>query len=364
LACRYCLLTIVPPLLLAGFMLVMHLNGYRFWVFPTGGSLSALLAVLAATLALYRAALLVLSSRLLRMPGRGNDMVILMPVLRLVAMLFAFAAACHIAGVHPASWAALVGFGGLLLGWSLQAPMSGLAAWLLIFTKRPFRVGDRIKLQAWDLLGDITHIGVLHTALNHVGGTVVSEHHAARTILVPNAMLFQNIVVNYTPRQASAFVLDEVTVRTTYDSDWAIVERILLQAAAEVPVDRVQRTGVEPYIRAEMRDYGVQCYLRYITPTTDRPRVVYELTKRIVAAFARSPGVDLALPFAFSQRTGMEMTTQRSSQGDPPFMARRLPANKIAGSTTADGSQEMAELAESIPRHHAIASSSGEFQPC
>ncbi len=350
LACRYAVL-IAAPVFLAGFMLAMHLKGYRLWIFPTGGSLSALLAVLAAILALYNGALLVLSSRFRRMPGRGNDMVMLMPVLRLVAMLFAFAAACHIAGVHPASWTALAGFGGLLLGWSLQAPVSGLAAWLLISTKRPFRVGDRVKLQAWDLRGDITHIGMMYTELNQVGGTVGSEDLAGRTILVPNAMLFQNIVVNYTPRQASAFVLDEVTVRTTYNSDWTIAERILLQAAAEVTGDIVQRTGVQPYIRAQMYDYGVQFYLRYMTPATDRPRVVYELTKRIVAAFARSPDVDFALPFVFSQRTGMQMTTQRRNQGDPPFMARGLPADKIAGSTPDDGSQEVAELAESIARH-------------
>lgn len=347
---RYRLL-IAVTLLLAGLMLVMHLQGYRLWTFSSGGSLSALLAILAATLALYKGALLVLSSRFRRRPGRGNDIVMLTPVLRFVAILFAFAAACHIAGVRPASWAALAGFGGLLMGWSLQAPVSGFAAWLLISAKRPFRVGDRVKLQAWDLRGDITHIGMMYTELNQVGGTVGSEDLAGRTILVPNAMLFQNIVVNYTPRQASAFVLDEVTVRTTYNSDWATAERILLQTAAEVTGDIVQRTGVQPYIRAEMYEYGVQFFLRYMTPATDRPRVVYELTKRIVAAFARSPDVDFALPFVFSQRTGMQMTTQRSSQGDPPFMVRRLPADKIAGSTAANGSREVAELAESIARH-------------
>ena len=51
-----------------------------------------------------------------------------------------------------------------------------------------------------------------------------------------------------------------------------------------------------------------------MTPATDRPRIVYELTKRIVAAFARSPDVDFALPFVFSQRGGMQLTTQRNGQ--------------------------------------------------
>ena len=338
-------------LLLAGLMLGLHMKGYRLWTFSNGGSLSAMLAILAATFTLYQGAMLVLPLRFQRQPGHRNDMAMLTPVLRFMAFLLALAAAFHIAGVGPTSWAALAGFGGLLLGWSLQAPVSGLAAWLLISTKRPFRVGDRVKLQAWDLRGDITHIGMMYTELNQVGGTVGSEELAGRTILVPNAMLFQNIVVNYTPLQTSAFVLDEVTVRTTYHSDWATAERILLQAAAEVTGDIVQKTGVKPYIRAQMYEYGVQLFLRYMTPATDRPRILYELTKRIVAEFARSPQVDFALPYVFSQRAGMQMTSQCNGQRNGPYPVRNLPADKIADSGPAGSSREVSELSESILQH-------------
>lgn len=344
-------LPMAAAILAAGLFMVMHMRGYTLWGFSAGGSLSALLAILAMTLALYHAAVLALSGRFRRRPGRRNDLAMMTPVLRFVAILAALAATFHIAGIRPASWAALAGFGGLLMGWSLQAPVSGLAAWLLICTKRPFRVGDRVKLQAWDLRGDITHIGMMYTELNQVGGTVGSEDLAGRSILVPNAMLFQNIVVNYTPQQTAAFVLDEVIVRTTYNSDWATVERILLQAAAEVTGDIVQKTGVQPYIRAQMYDYGIQFYLRYMTPATDRPRIVYELTKRIVAAFARSHDVDFALPFVYSQRTGMQLATRRDSQGDAAFQIRNIPVDRIAATPSTDSAREVSELAESIARH-------------
>ena len=69
---------------------------------------------------------------------------------------------------------------------------------------------------------------------------------AGRSILIPNAMLFGNIVINYTPRQAEAFVLDEVVVRITFNSNWDLAEHILLEAAREVTGDIIQQMGQEP----------------------------------------------------------------------------------------------------------------------
>ena len=35
------------------------------------------------------------------------------------------------------------GFFGMMLGWSLQQPVTGIAAWLMIILKKPFRIGPR-----------------------------------------------------------------------------------------------------------------------------------------------------------------------------------------------------------------------------
>ena len=94
-------------------------------------------------------------------------------------------------------------FGGMFLGWALQQPVSGLAAWLMVTVKRPFRVGDRVQLPSFGLVGDVTDVGVMYTVLNQVGGAVGSEEAVGRNILVPNAMLFSNLVINYTPRRGT-----------------------------------------------------------------------------------------------------------------------------------------------------------------
>ncbi len=116
-------------------------------------------------------------------------------------------------------------FGGMLLGWSLQAPVSGFAAWMLVCVKRPFRPGDRIQFPNLGLTGDVKEIGAMYVVLDQVGGTVGSEEAVGRYILVPNAMLFSQVVINFTVPQEAAYMLDEVVVRITYDSDMQEAER-------------------------------------------------------------------------------------------------------------------------------------------
>src|SRR5208283_6130526 len=99
--------------------------------------------------------------------------------------------------------------------------------------------------------------------LDQVGGTIGSEEAVGRHILVPNAMLFSQVVINYTVTQDAAYMLDELVIRITFDSDWDEAERILLDAADRVTGDIIRISGVKPYIRSDIYDYGVYLRLRY-----------------------------------------------------------------------------------------------------
>lgn len=211
-------------------------------------------------------------------------------------------------------------FGGMFLGWSLQGPVSGMAGWFLVSILRPFSVGDRIQLPSFGLVGDVLSISPLYTVLNQVGGSVGSEEPANRTILIPNSLLFSLLIINYTPKEqkklieqfhekfkksigesSPAYILDEFVLRITFDSDWEEAERILLNAAREVTADIIKATGQEPYIRADVTDwYGVFMRLRFMTLATERPRIMHELTKRIIKEIQRNDKVDIAIPYVYS----------------------------------------------------------------
>ncbi len=205
-------------------------------------------------------------------------------------------------------------FGGMLLGWSLQAPVSGFAAWVLISLKRPFRPGDRVQFPSLGLTGDIQDVGPMYTVLDQVGGSVTSEEAVGRYILVPNAMLFGQVVINYTVSQEAAYMLDEVVVRITYDSDWRTAEKLLLEAAHAVTTDIIQATGEHPYIRADYYDFGVYLRLRYQTRVKDRAEISYEINKRIFESIQCTPSVDIAIPYVYSYRAGQDRKLDEAGQ--------------------------------------------------
>ena len=185
------------------------------------------------------------------------------------------------------------GFLGMMLGWSLQAPVTGLAAWLMVVAKKPFRIGDRVIIGG--VIGDVTDITLTHIVLNQVGGTVGGEERSGRGILVPNAILFAQIITNYTLEQK--YMLDEVPVRVTFASDTELAKKILLEAANSVTADIIKEMGNQLFIRQEFYDAGVLMRLRYQTIPAERQRISSEIVDVILREFkANYPKVKFGYP--------------------------------------------------------------------
>jgi small-conductance mechanosensitive channel len=275
------------------------------------------LCLVFASAAVYELAALAIHGIIHAKHGSAGEVKMLRGFARVVMILVVIVSFIYSTGTLQAIGAVVGAFAGLLLGWSLQAPVSGIAAWALVTIKRPFRLGDRVLFPSLALLGDVLEIGLMYTKLDQVGGSVGSEESIGRNILIPNAMLFSQVAINYTPQHLAAYFLDEVVIRLTYDSDWDKAEQILLSAAKEVTADIIRQTGKQPYIRSDIYDYGVYMRLRYMTAAMDRPRMSHEILKRIFLEFQRDPRVDFAIPFLYSYRKGMEMAS-RSSMGPEP----------------------------------------------
>ncbi len=194
-------------------------------------------------------------------------------------------------------------FLGMILGWSLQAPVTGIAAWLMIILKRPFKIGDRVIIAG--IIGDVVDITLTHVLLNQVGGTIGGEEKSGRAVLIPNATLFQQIIYNYTlegssdsqaDETASNYILDEVPVRITFDTDFEEAEKILLSAARQITGDIVRDTGQEPFVRAELFESGILVRLRYQTVAKERQRTSSDIVRVIIREFGRSPRVSFCYP--------------------------------------------------------------------
>ncbi|MFH1571236.1 MAG: mechanosensitive ion channel family protein, partial [Gemmatimonadota bacterium] len=202
-------------------------------------------------------------------------------------------------------------FLGMILGWSLQAPVTGIAAWLMIILKRPFKIGDRVIIAG--IIGDVVDISLTHVLLNQVGGTIGGEEKSGRAVLIPNATMFGQVIYNYTfegvgasakgtdkdgkaETSTAGFILDEVVVRITFQSDFDEAERLLLEAARQATGDIIQTTGEEPFIRAELFDSGIFIRLRYQTMAKDRQRISSDMVRIITREFKNSDKVEFCYP--------------------------------------------------------------------
>jgi small-conductance mechanosensitive channel len=302
------------------------------------------LLIIALLIVIYSVWAKIIKSSVFKGKGTPGEVTMLQGVFRFVIIAF-------ILLIFISTWVSFgtmgtlfLTFGGMILGWGLQAPISGLAAWLMISIARPFRVGDRVQLPAQGLVGDVINISPLYTTLNQVGGSVGSEEPADRTILIPNAMLFGALVINYTPKHQedlikshkksdgkhtdqSAYMLDEFVCRLSFDSDWDEAEKILIGIAKEVTADIIAQTKQEPYIRADFGDwYGVFMRLRFLTDAVERPRIIYEISKRIFKEFQNNKKVDFAIPYIYSNRKGSSWSPPTSIEKlDHPVAIDQLP---------------------------------------
>jgi len=260
-----------------------------------------------STMVIYRLSKELLNRTMLHLRRTTGEIMMLVKFLKYILIVMAVLFSIH--QVYPID-TLLIAFGafsGLFLGWALQQPITGMAAWIFISIKRPFKIGDRIYLPTLNIVGDVIDLDIFYTVLNQVGGTVGSEEATGRIVLIPNAMLFSTPVINYTKVEGSPYILDEVVVKVSFDSDWDEAERIMIRAAEEVTKDIIEATGVKPYTRADLYDYGVMMRLRYMTLAKDRVRISYEIVKRIVKEFQRNDRVDFAIPYVYSYQVGKRM---------------------------------------------------------
>jgi small-conductance mechanosensitive channel len=202
-----------------------------------------------------------------------------------VLVLIAFSGSLAGLGISAA-------FLGMILGWSLQAPVTGIAAWLMIILKRPFKIGDRIIISG--IVGDVTDINLTHVILNQVGGTIGGEEKSGRGVLIPNATLFQQVIYNYAFE--TNYILDEVVLNLTFESDLDEAERICLEAARNVTAEIIEGTGQSPFIRAELMDWGLRIRLRYQTLATERQRISSEIAQIVFGEFAGNEKVEFSYP--------------------------------------------------------------------
>ena len=110
-------------------------------------------------------------------------------LLRLVLLIIATVAALRIAGLPARTLAAGGVASAVIFGLAAQTTLGNLFAGLLLLSVRPFRVGDRVRLQAGNLAG------VVEGTVSSLGLLYVTLTHGEDVILVPNNTVVSAAIV-------------------------------------------------------------------------------------------------------------------------------------------------------------------------
>jgi len=196
---------------------------------------------------------------------------------------------------YAGSWTGLGVAAGLMtaaLGWALQRPITGVAGWIMIVLKRPFDIGDRIIVAG--VRGDVSDIGLTHIYLKEVGGISNSEENSGRIIMIPNSILFEQVITNYT--MEDDFILDEVIVSVTYNSDLNKAIKIGEDSVRKVLRDYNEEKNINPYVRTYFHASGVNLHVRYHASAKERQKISSEITQEIFKLFKKEKNVNFAYP--------------------------------------------------------------------
>jgi small-conductance mechanosensitive channel len=147
-------------------------------------------------------------------------------LLRLLTIVIATVVALAIAGIQPSTLALGGGFTAVVIGLAAQQVLGNMLAGVVLITNRPFRVGERVRLQGGVLAGQTEGVvgqqGLFYTTL--VSG--------ADRIMVPNGVLLQCAVTplrepervefrarfsaDTSPREVQQMIEDAITVPLRY----------------------------------------------------------------------------------------------------------------------------------------------------
>ncbi len=186
-------------------------------------------------------------------------------------------------------------FVGLIVSLGSSTVIGNIIAGLVITYMRPFKLGDRIKLN--DTTGNVIEKTPFVTRIRTPKNEVVT---------IPNSFIMSSHTVNYSASARQFGLIIHTTVTIGYDAPWRQVHQLLINAARITP-------GVlehpKPFVlETELQDY-YPCYQinAYIRDADQYGPIMSALHQNIQDIFNEA-GVEIMSPHYYARRDGSAST--------------------------------------------------------
>ena len=199
-----------------------------------------------------------------------------------------------------------VGVVSVIVGLSVQTPMTSFIGWIYILVRHPYRVGDRIEIDG--ATGDVIDVGYFDTTLWEFGGKYISgDHPSGRIIKFPNAKVLDSIIYNYS-WPLFPYIWNEIKFNIAYESDLAFIaetmQRLVHEELGSAMIERVTKyrelLARTPVDELEVREHPrvvfrvsentwLEAIVRYLVAPREAGTVKTRLIKKLLPALNAAP---------------------------------------------------------------------------
>ena len=174
-------------------------------------------------------------------------------------------------------------FIGLIISLGSSTLIANLMAGLVITFMRPFRVGDRIKLN--DTMGDIIEKTPLVTRVKTPKNEIVT---------VPNSFVMSSLTTNYSSSAQEYGLIIHTDVTFGYEVPWEQVHQLLIQAALATPdIEAEPRPFV---LQTKLDDWYVVYQINAYTRHPEKMALIYSQLHQHIQEIFNEAGIEIMSP--------------------------------------------------------------------
>lgn len=213
-------------------------------------------------------------------------------------LLYAFMIAMiypYLPGANTGVFQGISVFVGLIVSLGSTAVIGNIIAGLVITYMRPFKIGDRIKLN--DTVGNVLEKTPFVTRIKTPKNEIIT---------IPNSFILSFQTVNYSTSAQDYGLIIHTSVTIGYDAPWRTVHALLIDAAKST--SGVQESPAPFVLETELSDfYPVYQINAYISDANQTAQIYSDLHQMIQDKF-NAAGVEIMSPHYRAERDGNRST--------------------------------------------------------
>jgi len=186
-------------------------------------------------------------------------------------------------------------FVGVLFSLGSSSAIANMVAGLVITYMRPFKIGDRIKIDS--VTGDIIEKTLLVTRVRTIKNEVIT---------IPNSSVLTENTTNYSIEAKDKGLIVHTTVTIGYDVPWPKVHKVLIEAATRT--DMIMDEPKPYVLQTSLEDFYVAYQINAYTREASKQSLIYSSLHQHIQDVCNESDIEILSPHYRAARDG-NMTT-------------------------------------------------------